>query len=79
MKKRLLQVILLICLSASTSDIYALSDGFYASGEDLEYMFETNSNYALEELEDELRKFVFYCKIEDLILDLDDEYPGISQ
>ena len=79
MKKRLIQITLVLCLTLSASNSFALSDDFYVTGEDLEYMFETNSNYALEELEDELRKFVLYRKLEDLFLDLDDEYPGISQ
>ena len=79
MKKRLIQITLVLCLTLSASNSFALSDDFYVTGEDLEYMFETNSNYTLEELEDELRKFVLYRKLEDLFLDLDNEYPGISQ
>ena len=77
MKKKLLQIILLLCFGASATNCYALSDDFYASGEDLEYMFDANSSYAFEELEDELRKFVIYRKLEDLILDLDDE-PSVD-
>ena len=79
MKKNILQFLLLLALSAGASNVYALSDDFYASGEDLDYLFEVDSNYAIEELEHELRKFVLYRKLEDLLFDLNDEYPGISQ
>ena len=79
MKKTIIQITLTLCLCVSATNSFALSDDFYVTGEDLEFMFETNSNYAFEELEDELRKFVFYRKLEDLLLDFEDEYPGISQ
>ena len=79
MKKILIQLSLMLCLGASASTSFALSDDFYASGEDLEFMFEINSDFALEEIEYELRKFVLYRKLEDLLFDLNDEYPGISQ
>ncbi|MEH6457732.1 MAG: hypothetical protein V7749_15495 [Cocleimonas sp.] len=76
MKKILIQATLMLCLGASA---YALTDDFYASGDDLKFMFETNSDYALEEIENELRKFVLYRELEVLLFDLNDEYPGISQ
>jgi len=79
MKKILIQTILMLCLGANASTAFALTDDFYASGEDLEFMFEINSDFALEEIEYELRKFVLYRKLEDLLFDLNDEYPGISQ
>ena len=69
----------MLCLGTSASTAYALSDDFYATGEDLEFLFETNSDFALEKIEYELRKFVLYRKLEDLLLDFDDEFPGISQ
>lgn len=49
------------------------------AGGDLEFMFETNSDFALEEIENELRKFVLYRELEVLLFDLNDEHPGISQ
>ena len=79
MKKKLIQITLSLCLGVCSTNGYGLSDDFYATGEDLEYMFETNSNYALEEIEEKLRKFVLYRKLEDLLLDFGDEFPGISQ
>ncbi len=79
MKKIIVQFILLLALSISTSNSLALSDDFYSTGEDLEYLFEADSNYAIEELEHKLRRFVLYRKLEELLYDLNDEYPGISQ
>ncbi len=76
MKKILLQATLLLCLGANVPSAFALTDDFYASGEDLEFMFEINSDYALEEIEYKLREFVLYRKLEDLLFDLNDEYPG---
>ena len=79
MKKILIQLSLMLCLGINISTAYALTDDFYASGEDLEFMFEINSDFALEEIEYELRKFVLYRKLEDFLFDLNDEYPGIIQ
>jgi len=79
MKKILIQLSLMLCLGASASNAFALTDDFFASGEDLEFMFEINSDFALEEIEYKLRKFVLYRKLEDLLFDLNDEYSGISQ
>ena len=79
MKKKLIQATLLLCLGAYTSTVSALTDDFYASGDDLDFMFEVDSDFALSEIEYELRKFVLYRKIEDLFYDLNEDYPGISQ
>lgn len=70
---------LLLCLCVNATPAFALTDDFYASGEDLDFMFEANSDYALEEIEYTLRKFVFFRKLENLLFDLNDEYPGINQ
>lgn len=79
MKKTILQLILLLSLCASSTNTLALSDDFYSSGEDLNYAFDADSSYVIEELEHKLRRFVLYRKLEDLLFDLYDEYPGISQ
>lgn len=79
MKKKLLQYLLILCLGAGSTSAYALSDDFLVSGQDLDFLAEIDSDFALEEIEYELRKFVFYRKLEDLLFDLSDEYPGISQ
>jgi len=78
MKKILFKAMLLLCLGASTSYVSALSDDFLSSGEDLDFLADMNNDFALEEIEHELRKFVLYRKLEDLLYDLNDEYPGIS-
>ena len=76
MKKTFLQATLLLSLGfgANIPNALALTDEFYASGEDLEFMFEINSDYALEEIEYSLREFVLYRKLEDLLFDFNDEY-----
>lgn len=79
MKKILIQATLLLCLGANVSTASALTDDFYASGDDLDFMFDADSDFALTEIEYELRKFVLYRKLEDLFYDLNDDYPGISQ
>jgi len=78
MKKRLLQATLLLCLGASASNSSALTDDFIASGEDIDFLTEMNSDFVLEEIEYKLRRFVFYRKLEELLFDLNDEYPGIN-
>lgn len=79
MKKRLLQLLLGLCLCTSASNTMAITDSFYASGEDLDYMYDSSDNFAIEDIENELRRFVIYRKLEDLLFDFNDEYPGISQ
>jgi len=79
MKKVLIQVTLLLCLGANVSTASALTDDFYASGDDLDFMFDIESDFLLTEFEDKLRRFVLYRKLENLLYDLKDEYPGISQ
>lgn len=78
MKKKLLHATLLLCLGAGVSNVSALTDDFIASGEDIDFLTEMKSDFALEEIEFELRKFLLFRKIEDLLFDLNDEYPGIS-
>ena len=79
MKKRLLQLFLGLCLCTSVSNAMAIADSFYASGEDLDYMYESSENLFIEEIENKLRRFVIYRKLEDLLFDFNDDYPGISQ
>ena len=79
MKKILIQTTLLLCLGASIPNAFALTDDFYATGEDLNFMFEANSDFALKEIAYKLRTFVLYRKLEGLLFDLNDEYPGINQ
>lgn len=79
MKKTLIQFLLALCVSTIASNAMALTDDFYASGEDLDYMFDGSDSFAFEEIENELRRFVIYRKLENLLFDFSDDYPGISQ
>lgn len=48
----------------------ALTDTYFATGEDLDYLIESDTNTALLELEYKLRRFVLFRKLEDFILQL---------
>lgn len=54
----------------------ALSDTYFATGEDLDYLIESDSTLALQEIEYELRKFVFFRKIEDFLFSLSDGFDS---
>ena len=75
MKKKSIQFLLLFSVGVTHLNTFAISDEFYSSGEDLDYLFEADSNYTIEEIEYELRKFILYRKLEDFIFNLHDEYP----
>ncbi|MEB8431632.1 hypothetical protein OO007_05285 [Cocleimonas sp. KMM 6892] len=73
----LIKLSLVLCLCVSAPATYALSDSFYSTGEDLDFLMESQSTYVIEEIEYELRQFILYRKIEDLFSDPTDEYSGI--
>lgn len=52
----------------------ALTDTYFATGEDLDYIIESNNTTALLELEYKLRRYVIFRKLEDFFLDLTDFY-----
>jgi len=74
MKQVLLQLCISLCLFAFSSQSSALSDTYYSTGEDLDYLIESDNTLAIQELEYELRKFVFFRKIEDYIFNFSFEY-----
>ena len=79
MKKLILQLSVVLCLMANTNSSMALTDTFYSTGEDLEFLMESESTYALEEIEYKLRKFVLYRKLEDFLFSYLDEYQDNTE
>ncbi len=74
MKKILLQFFILFCFCVSAPQAMALSDTYYTTGEDLDYLIESDNTLAIQELEYELRKFVLFRKVEDYLFNLNLEY-----
>ncbi len=74
--KLLLQLCVTCSLCISAPQALAMSDPYFASGEDLDYLIESGNNLAVQEIEYELRKFVLFRKVENFIFSLNDEYTG---
>ncbi len=51
----------------------ALTDTYFATGEDLDYIIESDSSTPLLELEYKLRRYIIFRKLEDLFLSLADD------
>ena len=77
MKNLIIKLSLVLCLCTSAPATYALTDTFYSTGEDLDFLMESKSTQVIEEIEYELRRFALYRKLEDIFFSLNDEYPGI--
>ena len=77
MNKLIIKLSLVLCLCTSAPATYALTDTFYSTGEDLDFLMESKSTYVIEEIEYELRQFILYRQIEDILFNLTDEYPRI--
>ena len=78
LKTYLLQVTLVAGTWLGASPVIALTDTYFATGEDLDYIIESDSTTPLLELEYRLRRFIIFRKLEDYFLnysydDLDDE------
>ena len=59
---------------AISSPSMALTDAYFATGEDIDYLIESDNLSAIRELEYELRKFVLFRKVEDYIFSLTDSF-----
>ena len=70
MKKHFLQLMLITCLGSASTSATALTDTYFATGEDLDYIIESDSTTPLLEFEYQLRRFVIFRKIEDYFLDI---------
>ncbi len=74
MRQHFLHFCITLCLFSVSSQSNALSDTYYSTGEDLDYLIESDNMLAIQELEYELRKFVLFRKVEDYIFNFSVEY-----
>ncbi len=79
MKHTLIRVFFMlgiIVMSAGALSAFALTDTYFATGEDLDFLIESDNTEGIQEIEYELRQFVLFRKVEDFLLDLSDTYQG---
>jgi len=74
--KRLLQKCVICSLLLTAFQATALTDTYFATGEDLDYLIESDNTLGIQELEYELRKFIFFRKIEDYLYNLSTDYES---
>lgn len=74
MKKGIINACLGLMFLAFSSFAQAQSDSYFASGEDLDFLIESDNTLAIREIEYELRQFKVYRKIEDFVFILTDEF-----
>ena len=72
MNKAILQLCFITGLIFSSTNSFALTDSYFATGEDLDYLIESDNTLVIREIEYELRKFVLFRKVEDYIYSLND-------
>ena len=72
MNKAILGLCFTSGLIFSSGNSFALTDTYYATGEDLDYLIESDNTLAIREIEYELRKFILFRKVEDYIYSLSD-------
>ena len=75
MKNILIQFCMVLGLLTSAPTAMSMTDSYFATGEDLDFLLETDSTFAIEEIEYKLRQFVLYRKLEDFLYGADEEYP----
>ncbi len=61
-----------LALSPVTSN--ALTDTYYATGEDIDFLIESDNLSAIREIEYQLRRFVIFRKVEDYIFSITDTF-----
>ena len=78
MKNLLIQLCMVLSLLVSAPPAMALTDSYFATGEDLDFLLETERSFAIEEIEYKLRQFVLYRKLEDFLFGMNDDYSEIN-
>lgn len=68
--KRLLQVCVVCSLLFTAFQATALTDTYFATGEDLDFLIESDNTLGIQEIEYELRKFIFFRELEDYLYNL---------
>lgn len=74
MGKQFIQLCFAFFILLGSSQTMAMTDAYYATGEDLDFLIEADNSEAFREIEYELRKFVFFRKVEDYLINLGDSY-----
>jgi len=74
MKKGFINIAVSLLLALFSSAIYAQSDSYFAMGEDLDFLIESDNTLAIREIEYKLRQFKAYREIEDFVFLLTDEF-----
>ena len=77
--KRLLQICFVCSLLFTAFQAKALTDTYFATGEDLDFLIESDNTLGIQEIEYELRKFVFFRKVEDYLYNLSSDYSEMSE
>ena len=79
MRKFFIQFFVAIVIALTSFHASASTDPYYATGEDLDFLIESDNSYALEEIEYELRKYVIFRKVEDYLFNLSDSIFEIDE
>ncbi len=74
--KKFLQSCVVCSFLFTAPQAMALTDTYFATGEDLDYLIESDNTLAILEIEYELRKFVIFRKIEDYLYNLSSDYTA---
>jgi len=77
--KRLLQICIVCSLLFTAFQARALTDTYFATGEDLDFLIESDNTLGIQEIEYELRKFVVFREIEDYLYNLSSDYLRDSE
>ena len=72
--RRFLQIFVVCSFLFTTPQVSALTDTYFATGEDLDYLIESDNTLGILEIEYELRKFPIFRKIEDYFYNLSSDY-----
>ncbi len=76
MKKGFINSSFMLVLVLFSTFASAQSDSYYATGEDLDFLIESDNTLAIRELEYDLRQFKVYRSIEDFVFMLTDEFDN---
>lgn len=79
MRMGILNTCLVFTLMAFSSATLAQSDSYFSTGEDLDFLIESDNTLAVREIEYELRQFQTYRNIEDFVQTLTDHYIDESE
>jgi len=79
MRMGILKTCLAFTLMAVSSASLAQSDSYFSTGEDLDFLIESDNTLGVREIEYELRQFRAYRNIEDFVQTLTDQYIDVSE